>query len=441
VADEPLSEGRRPTARPGLLPGGPPSSHVRHGVLAWLCVATTIAYVDRGCLSVAEKLIRADLGLTESQMGLAMSAFFLTYALFQMPAVWFDQVCGSRQSLPLFAVSWSIFTAMCGLANGSAGLLLARLAMGGAEAGIFPASTGALGRWFPPDRRAWVSGVLTSFMGVGGALGAALTGAILVVVPWRWMFMLYAVPGLVWALGFFCWFRDSPREHPSVNEAELALIDGGPAPVAEEAAVADDPGRLLRSRAVAGLAAQQFFRAAGAIFYISWFPTYLRETRGVNVWQAGLLASLPHWATVAGCLAGGWISDGVLARTGSLRHARQGVAATSMVVATVLISLAYPVSDVRLAVVVLSAGAFAAALAGPCAYALTIDLGGRRTPQVMGVMNTSGAVGSIVFPAIAPWLVAASGSWDAVLALFAGIHLAAGACWLAFDADRPETSH
>ena len=411
------------------------STRVRYLVLAWLCVATAIAYIDRGCISVAEKLIRTDLGLSEEAMGVVMSAFFLTYAFFQIPGSWLAQVWGTRRAIPLFAAVWSLATALCGFATGSGMLLASRLVMGAAEAGIFPASIGVIKRWFPPERRAVVSGVLASFQGVGGAIGAALSGVILGVLSWRWMFGLYAVPGLVWACGFLWWFRDSPRDHRGVNDAERALI-GEPLTTAEEKSRPVLFWVLLKSRAVLGLAAQQFLRAAGTIFFLSWFPTYLRETRGVGISEAGVLSSLPHWAIVAGSLTGGWLSDRVLARTKSLRLARQGVAVTSLLGATVLICLAYPVSNALLAVLVLSAGAFAAALAGPSAYALTIDLGGRNMPQVFAIMNTSGSVGSIVFPIVAPQLVKATGSWEAVLALFALIHLGAAAAWVSFDADR-----
>lgn len=435
--DEPAQAER--TEPPSTRPIDPPS-RVRYLVLVWLCVATTIAYIDRGCVSVAEKLIRADLGLTEVQMGLVMSAFFLTYAFFQLPAAWADQVYGSRRALPAFAAAWSFATALCAGAGGLGLLVASRLAMGAAEAGIFPSATAVLGRWFPAARRATVSGVLGSFMGVGGAVGAALSGVVLALVPWRWMFVLYAVPGLVWSVGFARWFRNRPQDHPGVNAAEAALIAGDASPAADRPAAALPWRRLLAERAVVGLASQQFFRAAGAIFYMSWFPTYLRETRGVAVLEAGLLTSLPHWAMVAGSLAGGWLSDRVLARSGSLRAARQGVAVLGLVAATACVGLAYVVPNTLLAVLVLSVGSFAASLAGPSAYALTMDLGGRHTGLYFGVMNTAGAVGSVLFPGIAPWLVKATGSWDSVLALFAAVQLAAGASWLLFDADRPTTA-
>ena len=187
--------------------------------------------------------------------------------------------------------------------------------------------------------------------------------------------------------------------------------------------------------AVGWLTAQQFCRAAGAIFYFTWFPTYLRETRGVNVVEAGLLASLLLWANVAGSVAGGWLSDRVLKLTGTLRAARQGVAVVSLVGAAGLIGASYFVADTTPAVLVLSAGSFVAALAGPPAYALTMDLGGPRTASVFGAMNTAGAASSALFPIAVPYLVAAA-SWDAALGAFAGIHLVAAGCWLMIDADR-----
>src|SRR5262249_47467426 len=174
---------------------------------------------------------------------------------------------------------------------------------------------------------------------------------------------------------------------------------------------------------------------AGVVVYVSWFATYLRETRGVMVWEWGVLSSRPRWGITAGCLAGGWLSDLALSRTRSLRLGRQGVAVASLLAATACIGLAYPVRDAWLAVTVLGVGAFAASIAGPAAYALTVDRGGSQTACYFGVMNPAGTIGAIAFPVIVPQLVKLTGSWDAVLALFAGLHVAAFACWLLFDAD------
>jgi MFS family permease len=440
-ADNPSRPGRLAVDRAGAgLPDEERPTRTRYVVLGWLCVATAIAYIDRGCLSVAEGLIRSDLGLTESQMGLVMSAFFLSYSIFQVPAALVDQRFGSRRALSSFAAAWSLATCLCGVATGFTLLVVARLAMGAAEAGALPSSTAVLGRWFPTSRRATATGILTSFMGVGGAIGALLSGIILASFSWRWMFALYTIPGLVWAAGFALWFRDSPRLHAGVNRAELDLIQSGRSPDSGRARTPMPWRRLMGDRALIGMCLQQFFRAAGAMFYLSWFPTYLRETRGVLIVEAGVLSSMPHWAMMAGCFVGGWLSDVVLRRTKSLRLARQGVSVVSLAVATACIGLAYPVSNAWLAVLVLSIGAFAASMAGPCVYALTIDLGGEHTAQYFGVMNTAGTLGAVLFPMIVPLLVKSSGSWNAVLILFAGLHAAACVSWLLFDADSRTTT-
>src|SRR5207302_4114004 len=121
---------------------------------------------------------------------------------------------------------------------------------------------------------------------------------------------------------------------------------------------------------------QQFFRAAGQVFFATWFPTYLQQTRGVSVSQSGLFTSLPILAVVLGSLAGGAFSDWLLARTLSRRLARQSLAVVSLVCCAALVVAAFFIQGTTLAVLTISAGQFFASCAGPCAYAITMDLGG-----------------------------------------------------------------
>lgn len=429
-------------------------SGVRHFVLVWLCAAATVAYIARNALGVAEESIRKELGLTDlnllgttftpkEQMGWVMSAFFLSYALLQVPTGWLGQVLGARRALPLFAGLWSAATGAMALAAGLPALVLTRFISGGAQAGLFPSTTDAMSRWFSPGERAFATGAITSFMSVGGAFGAYLTGVLLdpeggLGLGWRIVFGLYALPGVLWGIGFWFWFRDRPRDHAGVNRAELDLIAGGTA--------SDDPptpagpipwGALLGSPALWWINGQQFFRAAGYIFFASWFPTYLKETRGVTTEGAGLLTSLPLLATVVGCLVGGSLSDALWRRTRSRRVARQGLAVVSLFVCAGLTFAAYFIAEAWLAVLCISAGTLFAAAANPCAYAVTIDIGGRHVTTVFSIMNMTGNIGAVVFPIFVPWLVALTGSWDLVLFVFAGIFLAAALCWLGFNPDRP----
>lgn len=414
----------------------PKASLTRFVVLTGLCLAASISYVHRNLISVAATTIRDDLGLSDDQMGWLLSAFFIPYALVQIPSGWLGDRLGSRRALTIFSAAWSLFTGATAIAQGFLGIFCLRLGSGAAQAGIFPASTGTVSRWFPVSAQARSNGALGAFMSVGGALGAASIGYVVTAIGWRQTFFWYSIPGLIWAAWFYWWFRDRPDDHPSVNAAELALIKKGKSPEAD-AAEKETPSTpwalLLSSPAMFWICGQQFFRAAGYMFYASWFPAYLEETRGVSTEQAGLLTSLPLLATVLGSLSGGAVSDAIYQRTGSRALSRQAVAATGMFACSGLVFLAFGIANPMLAVGVITAGTFCAAVAGPCAYTITIDMGGRHVATVFSTMNMSGNIGAVLFPLIVPKVVSYSG-WNSVLILSAGIYMGAGLCWLFFNA-------
>jgi ACS family glucarate transporter-like MFS transporter len=442
------------------LPTTTPTT-VRYAVLAGLSLAALLAYMQRNSIAVVEKEMRAELGLSEEAMGLAMSSFFISYALLQIPTGWLGDRGGTRRMMPAFMLLASAAMGATALAGGLAGLLAARLGMGTGQAGLLPCATGSVSRWLPMTRRAFASGVLGAAMSVGGALGAALTGALVGPLGWRWLFLLYALPGVAWAIWFACWFRDRPQDHPGVNPAELALIRQG-SPATENLSgssefvterldksldvVGPTPwAAIFTSPAMIAICGQQFFRAAGYMFYGSWFATYLREAREVSLQEAGILTSLPLVAVVAGTLIGGLTSDRVLAATGSRRLARQGLSVATMVACAGFILLARPVGDPWAAVLLITAGSFCSSFAGPCAYAISIDMGGRHVAAVFATMNMAGNLGAMLFPLAVPLLVGPGRNWELVMYAFAALYLAAAACWLALDprgtiADREQTS-
>jgi nitrate/nitrite transporter NarK len=308
--------------------------------------------------------------------------------------------------------------------------------MGAAQAGIFPCSANSLSKWFPSTQRGLPSGLLASFMSIGGAAGAFLTGQLLEHLGWRWIFLLYVVPGVIWAVGFYLWFRDRPEEHPSVGARELEIIRGLNADASAPPAELRAPipwGAILSSWPMWCICGQQFFRAAGYMFFASWFATYLQEVRKLSPAEAGFLTSLPLCAVVLGSPTGGLLSDWLLARTGSRRISRQGLSIVSLLACTVLVLVAYPIENVRLAAVVISLGSLCASLAGPCAYSLTMDMGGKHVTTVFSMMNMAGNVGAFLFPVVVPSLVRGTGEWDVVFTVFAGIYLAAAFCWMPFN--------
>ncbi len=391
-------------------------------------MAAVMAYVTRNAIGAAESTVRADLGLTKEQSGWLMSLFFWPYALCQIPGAWLGQKIGPRRALPLFGIFWSLASA--GMAAGQLVVMAGmRMFMGVAQAGLVPVCTGVMSRWIPRTGQASASGAFAGFMSVGGVIAAPLTAWLVVSCGWRWAFALYALPGLVWATWFHAWFRNRPAEHPSCNEAERALIEGDSSTGQTSETTVVPWTQILTSPAMGWICAQQFFRAAGYIFFSTWFATYLQEARGVKIISSGLLTALPLLADVLGSLAGGALSDMILKRTGSVRLARQGLAITALAVCAALTFTAYFCSSVSWIVLIISAGTFCAAVGNPCSCAITMNMGGHHVAPVMSMMNMSGNLGAALFPLAVPWLQSATGSWDAVLLGFGGLYMAGALCW------------
>ncbi|MCA9239201.1 MAG: MFS transporter [Planctomycetales bacterium] len=432
----------------------------RYRAVAWLTTAAALAYLGRNAVGVAESTIRRDLSLSLEQSGWFMGAFFWTYAALQVPSGTMIQRVGTRRALACLVVLWSFATCGIGLATGFVILVSAQMMMGASQAGAFPAACYSIGHWMPVSRRSLACGVLAAGMQVGAIVASGLTGVLLAPLGWRTVFLCYGAPGLIWATCFFLRFRDDPTQVAGVNAAELHLIQGGRSLSATEIGRCDTsdsvsaceetlPDSSLpattsrpRLRFLVLLCGQQICRAAGYMFFASWFPTFLQETRGVSIVTSGYQQALVLAGTLLGSLGGGVITDWVLRRTNSLRASRGGVGTLALGGCAALIFLANYVRDPNLAVVLLAVGAFSAALAGPCALAATIDVGGRRVAELFGLINMCGNFAAAACPVVVAWLVQWTGNWQLVLLMFAATYLIGAGCWLFIAPDQPrESSH
>lgn len=442
-------------------------TRVRYLVVAVLCLISAVAYVQRNSYGGAEKKIRDELHLTPGQTGGAAGLLFLPYALLQVPAGWLAQRTGPRRTIVFCAAGWSITLGLCALAADPYSLIGGRLMVGTLQAGLLPSATLIVAAWLPASRRGAASGLLQSAMLIGGALNYNLTGALIEQLGWRGLFLLYAGPGLVWALLFAVWFRNRPADHPGVNAAELDIIQQGQTGAQPSAERRPVPWVILLSLPLYCVCIQQFFRAGASRFVDTWLVTYLQEgpylhdgqplQLGVNIFgmlgsplgqgpllavcglspqqmgaaAANQLGSLPQWLGVVGSTLGGLLSDYLLKRTGSRRVARQGLAIASIIGALALYVLAYTLSNVTLAMIAFSAGFFVFYFSASCAFAVTLDMGGRNLGVVFGLMNMTGNFGSAAFATLAPvlndWFHM---GWTPTLILFAVMHVAALLFWL-----------
>ncbi|MEX2140876.1 MAG: MFS transporter [Pirellulales bacterium] len=404
-------------------------TNIRYWVLGGFCVAAAIAYTQRYGINLLVPYIQDEVGLDKDQMGVVMGGFFIGYAATQVPAGWLGDRWGARKALSLYALVWSFATALMGAAWDWASLVAIWTLAGAAQAGLFPCAVIGVRDWMPSTRRAVASGMLSTFMNVGAVCAPLLAGWLLVYYSWREAFVWLSILGIAWASWYFWWFRDSPADHPSVNDAERNLIAGGETASNAPGQKPSTPWlRLATSPRMWLICAQHFLRAAAQVFFGTWFGTFLLES-GISQSEVALIASIPPALLITGSLVGGILSDWLLQSTGSRRIARQGLAVVNLLLCASMFAIAAGAQDAYLRVGLISAGCLFMTIGGVNAYAITMDVGGRHVATVFSTMNMCGSIGAAAFPVYVGKVLDATGNWDYILFSIAAIYIAAAACW------------
>ncbi len=429
-------------------PPGP--TYVRFAVLLLIAFASSSAYLTRHCIAVANTTIQKELGFNNADMGLVMGAFSAGYLICQVPGGWLGNLIGVRAALSLLSELWSGFTVWTSAVASLVPMTTSRFAFGLAQAGLVPNSAKVVKDWFSLRRRGIVSAIIGVSMSIGGAFTMRYTGRLMEFYDWREVFRMYSLVGIVWAIVFFLFFRNRPAEHPWVNRAELQLISDEPAKSADESAQttegANGPseseasvpfGVMVRSRTLWALCVQSFFRAAAYYFFVTFFPAFLEFAYGTTREQSATLATWPLVGVIGGGLFAGLLVDFLLRRTGSKWISRTGVAATALGLTGMLILASTLTTTSEQLVVVISIGAMFSGMASPSAWSATIDVAGRHTAVVVGIMNMAGCVsGVVVTPLLGrlmDFIKETDGNWNLVIYLHAGFYLAAAISWLAVN--------
>jgi MFS family permease len=410
-------------------------THARRVTVAYAMAIAVIMYLDRVCISQAAPAIRHDLALSAVQLGWAFSAFNWAYALFEVPGGWLGDRIGPRLVLTRIVLWWSVFTAATGWVWNATSLVVTRALFGAGEAGCFPNITRIFTTWLPEKQRERAQGMLWFSARWSGAFTPLFVAYVLDFMSWRHAFELFALPGVVWSVAFYRWYRDDPRTHPSVNAAELAEL-----PPAERTAI----GAAISWRALVGsatvwlLCLQYACLSYGWYFYVTWLPTYLREARGTSVKFGALLASLPLLGGGIGCLVGAQLIPRVQRAVGDCALARRIVAIIGFVGAAASIFAFVRVADPTRAMLLLGLAGFFNDFVMPAAWAGCMDIGGRSSGTVSGTMNMVGNIGGALSPlAIGYILTWYPGNWVLTFYVSSAIYLLGGVCWLFIDAHTP----
>ncbi|UUZ90089.1 MFS transporter [Paenibacillus sp. P25] len=398
-------------------------TNVRWTIALLMWAAIAINYLDRTVLSAAAPALIKEFHMDPSQMGLILSAFFWSYALFQIPAGWFADKVGQRISLALSVAWWSVATALTVVSQGLKSLILFRVLLGLGEAGAYPSNAGVTAKWFPDKERTRVSAIFDSGSKVGTALTMPFVVWMLTEFGWKVPFIVSGLIGLVWVVIWWAYYRD-PEKHLYANQEELAYIRKGQ--VKKEGLDNVQPMKwyeLLKYRNILAMCVGFFMLNYAIYFFITWFPTYLVQERGMRLMKMGWVSMIPPMAGLIAELLAGWFSDRLYEKGYSLTFVRKLNLVGGMLLAT-MIAFAGLVNSVAWSVVLLSIS-YAGLTSAACAiWSLPGDVAPRNMTSVVGgLQNGVSNIGGILGPIVTGFIVSVTHSFIPALLVSGGATL------------------
>ena len=402
-------------------------------ILLLISLMYLITYLDRVNISTAAPVISKEFGFDKITMGAIFSAFVWAYALFQVPGGWLGDRLGPRRILTAIVTYWSVMTAATAMAGSAVSFIVIRFLFGIGEAGAFPVATRAMQLWYPREERGFVQGITHSASRAGAAIAPPIVVAIMSTLGWQWVFYICGAVGLVWAAWWYFSYRDLPEDHRMVNQIELQRIRGldqaGNINQPTTEAKASVPwATLLRSPNMWAIMCAYFTYVYCLWIFLSWLPSYLVEFRHFTLIKVGIFASLPLWAGVIGDTVGGLATDWLLKKTGSAKLARRTVAIVGMLGCCVFIVPAALTEDAYTAVYCLTAALFFLECTIGPSWAVPMDVGGKYSGTVSGMMNMAGNIGGALSPLVFGFLVQ-YGNWQAPFIVAASLLVLGAAVW------------
>jgi MFS transporter, ACS family, glucarate transporter len=406
--------------------------HLRYSIVAMLFAITIVNYADRATIAIAGPVLSKDLGLSPVQMGFIFSAFGWSYVIGQVPGGWLLDRFGSKAVYFASIFTWSLFT----LLQGAVGLLAATLAfyvlfalrflVGLAESPSFPANARVVAAWFPANERGTASAIFNSAQYFATVLFAPIMGWITTVLGWPYVFYFLGLLGLIvsmiWLMVVY-----APNQHPRIGRPELDYIERGGALVnmdPPKGAARVEPNKkpfewghiqqLVSDRMMIGIYLAQYCINALTYFFITWFPVYLVQQRGMSILNAGFVASIPAVCGFTGGVLGGIWSDYMLRKGFSLTASRKTPIVVGMLLSTSMIICNYV--DAQWIVVAVMALAFFGKGIGALGWAVISDTCPKQIAGLSGgLFNMFGNLSSISTPIIIGYIIQNTGSFNGAL--------------------------
>lgn len=405
-------------------------------VLILLALSAFINFVDRGNLSAAAPLLKTELGLSDPQLGILLSAFFWSYAFFQIVSGWLVDHLDVKWMLAAGFFVWSVATAATGLAGSFALLLAARLVLGVGESVVYPSYSKILARYFSEDQRGVANSIIITGFYAGPAFGLFFGGILMGRYGWRSFFLVLGLLSLIWLLP---WLRWMPRDR---GEDSAAGYSGPPRPFGsaqdKKAAATEDrrsheetPGilEILKLRSAWGTCAALACLDYLSYFFLTWMPQYLVRGRNFSMDQmAGVMgAAYVVCALVAATC--GWLSDRWIVRGASPTLVRKGFTSAGMAGAAIFV-VPCVLAGPRLMTVMVILVAASLGASSSNVWAITQTLAGPRAAgRWTGIENFVGNLGGALAPVLTGFVLGRTGHYFWAFGITAVVSLLSALSW------------
>ncbi|MGY6027734.1 MFS transporter [Phytobacter sp. AG2a] len=416
----------------------------RYLILLIIFIVTAINYADRATLSIAGTEVAKELQLDSVSMGYIFSAFGWAYLLMQIPGGWLLDRFGSKKVYTYSLFFWSLFTFMQGfvdifpIAWAGISMFIMRFMLGFSEAPSFPANARIVAAWFPAKERGTASAIFNSAQYFSLALFSPLLGYLTFAWGWEHVFTVMGALGFV-LTAIWVKYMHNPTDHPRMSREELDYISANGAVVDMDHKKADDGSQkgpkldyikqLLSNRMMLGVFFGQYFLNTITWFFLTWFPIYLVQEKGMSILKVGFVASIPALCGFGGGVLGGLFSDYLIKRGYSLTVARKLPIVLGMLLASSIILCNY--TDNTVLVIALMALAFFGKGFGALGWPVISDVAPKEIVGLCGgVFNVFGNVASIVTPLAIGYMVKELHSFNGALVFVGCSALMMMVCYL-----------
>lgn len=380
--------------------------------LALLAGSFLINYIDRGNLGVAAPLLKGELHISGSQLGLVLAAFFWTYTGLQFVVGWAVDRFEVNRVLAIGFLLWSIATVATGLVAGFASLLVVRMVLGVGESVAVPCYSKILARHLPEHERGFGNAVIGAGQYCGPAVGTFGAGLLMARYGWRPVFVAIGVLSLLWLPAWQKWM---PR-----GKGVCGPLLGKCMPVRQ----------IMRNRSFWGTSAGHFCECYFLYFLVMWLPFYLTTERHLSMATMAKVTGA-YWALAAAAsLFAGWQSDSMIRRGGSptvVRKATMLIAHTTAAIGLAGCCVAGP--DIYLTYLALAGIGLGFAFPGLLAFPQALA-GPESAGRWMGLQNGFGNFGGVVSPALAGFLLDRTGEFTAAFMITSTVMLVGGFVWV-----------